>query len=92
MKLNLDKTKGMMTLPPNCRPPHLTFPLDVVDQFKFLGVYIDTNLSFNPHIDYITMKGKKRFFSLVQLNKLSVSQDKLSLFYIANIRSVSPTH
>ena len=89
MKLNLDKTKAMMmTLHPNCRPPHLTFPLEVVDQFKFLGVYIDKHLSFNPHIEYVTTKAKKRFFSLVQLKKLGVSQDKLSLFYIANIRSV----
>ena len=50
-------------------------------------MYIDKHLSVNPHIDYITTKAKKRFFSLVQLKKLGVSQDKLSLFYIANIRS-----
>ena len=51
-------------------------------------MYIDKHRSFNPHIDYITTKAEKRFFSLVQLKKLGVSQDKLSLFYIANIRSV----
>ena len=78
-----------MTLHPFCRTPTLlTFPLEVVDQFKFLGVYIDKHLSFNPHIDYATSKAKIRFFSLVQFKKLDFSQDKPSLFYVANVRSV----
>ena len=50
-------------------------------------MYIDKHLSVILHIDYITMKAKKRFFSLAQLKKLGVSQDKLFLFYITNIRS-----
>ena len=78
----------VMTLHPSCRPPPLTFPLEVVYQFKFLGVYIDKHLSFNPHIDYATSKAKTRFFSLVQFKKLDFSQDKPSLFYVANVRSV----
>ena len=89
MTLNLTKTKAMMlTLSANSKPPHITSPLDIVESWKFLGVFIDRNLTFNDHIDYVTSKAKQRFYWLLQLKRLSVSTDKLTRFYLCNIRSV----
>ena len=89
MTLNMTKTKGMLvTLSTNSRAPQLQTELDLVDNYKFLGVYVDNILSFNKHVDYVIDKASKRFYALLQLKRLGVSTEKLALFYVSNIRSV----
>ena len=89
MNLNLDKTKAMLlTLGANSNAPTVFSPVDIVDQWKFLGVIIDKYLSFSQHVEYVTEKAQKRIFSLLQLKRLSVSTEKLCLFYVAHIRSI----
>ena len=85
----MTETKGMLvTLSTNSRAPQLQTELDLVDNYKFLGVYVDNILSFNKHVDYVIDKASKRFYALLQLKRLGVSTEKLALFYVSNIRSV----
>ena len=81
MTLNMSKTKGMLvTLSTNSRAPQLQTELDLVDNYKFLGVYVDNILSFNKHVDYVIDKASKRFYALLQLKRLGVSTEKLAFF------------
>ena len=54
---NLSKTKiRLFPSQPNVPPLlHPTFPqpIDIVSSHKHLGIFIDSNLSWEPHIDYI---------------------------------------
>lgn len=89
MTLNLNKTKAMiLRRKPNSIPPVIESPVEIVSSWKFLGVFIDQNLNFHDHINYVTAKAHKRFYCLLQLKRVGVSHDKLCLFYTANIRSV----
>ena len=66
MKLNLEKTKAMLS--PN---PVLTF----FPQFKlqqngsFIRIVINQFLSFNSLVAYVVEKAQKRYFSPLQLKK-----------------------
>ena len=63
MTLNLDKTKAMLiTFGPNSKPPIIVSPIEVVDNWKFLGVVMDKYLNFNKHIVYVTDRANQRFF------------------------------
>ena len=35
-------------------------PLESCDQYKYLGVVVDKNLSWKPHVEYICKKIQKR--------------------------------
>ena len=59
-----------------------------VTDWKFLGVIIDQYLSFNSHVAFVVQKAQKRYFSLLRLKRMSVATEKLSMFYIAHIRSI----
>jgi hypothetical protein len=89
MTLNLTKTKAMLiTLCSNSKPPTIFSPVDLVDEWKFLGITIDKFLNFNAHITDITSRAKKRFYVLLQLKRMGISKEKLCLFYTSNIRSI----
>ena len=91
MTLNLSKTKAMfLTLGPNSKTPPCTLssPVEIVNSWKFLGVFIDKFLNFEEHTNYITNKAKTRFYALLQLKRMGIAQEKLCLFYTANVRSV----
>uniref|UniRef100_A0A3B1IDR7 Reverse transcriptase domain-containing protein n=1 Tax=Astyanax mexicanus TaxID=7994 RepID=A0A3B1IDR7_ASTMX len=65
-KLILNKKKsccmlfGMQHGSPNLRDLHIYFddgsPLEKVDSFKYLGLWVDSEFSFKPHVDYIIKK------------------------------------
>ena len=89
MTLNTDKTKAMLLcLSQRTRVPTLFSPVELVSNYKLLGIIIDSNLTFNTHISYVVNKAQRRFYGLVQLKRLGVAREKLSMFYIANVRSV----
>ena len=88
IKLNISKTK---VLPLSVRKECIysdSCDVEVVDRFHFLGVTVDSHLTFKPHIENIVNKAKKRSYLLIKLKRLGVSTEKLKLFYISNIRSV----
>ena len=79
MTLNLDKTKAMLIkFSPNTSVPTVFSPVDIVTEWKFLGVIIDQYLSFNSHVAYVVQKAQKRYSSLLQLKRMSVETEKLS--------------
>ena len=88
MTLNVSKTKLLpVSVKKECSYEGET-TVEVVRDFKFLGVTIDEHLCFNVHIDNVTKKAKQRNFTLTMLKRMGVHSDKLTLFYISNIRSV----
>ena len=59
-----------------------------VDNYKLLGVYISSDLSWNVHVDFIVKKATKRLYSLRVRRKADVQQADLVLIYCSLIRSV----
>ena len=46
--------------------------IDIVDNYKFLGLYLDTKLSFNIHIDNLNMKLSKIIYLIKRLSYLNI--------------------
>ena len=59
-----------------------------VDNYKLLGVYISSDLSWNEHVDFIVKKATKRPYSLRVLRNAGVQQADLVHIYCSLIRSV----
>ena len=59
-----------------------------VDNYKLLGVYISSDLSWKEHVDFIVKKATKRLYSLKVLRKAGVQQADLVRNYCSLIRSV----
>lgn len=57
-----------------------------VDKVKFLGIYFDTNLSWNKHIQIVSSKLSSMCFAIRQLNR-NVSNFVLRSFYFAHVQS-----
>ena len=62
----------ILTLGPNSKPPTVFSPVEIVDKWKFLGVIIDQYLNFSEHISYVLEKAQKKFYTLIQLKRMSV--------------------
>lgn len=88
MKLNVSKTKLMpISIKKACVYKH-TIAVEVVKNFKFLGVTLDSHLDFTAHVDIVTKRAKKRTYLLTKLKHLGVDNEKLKLYYVSNIRSL----
>ena len=55
---------------------------------KFLGIYIDSHLSFSTNVDSIVSKTNSRLFLLRQLKIVGMDKHGLHTFYCTNIRPV----
>ena len=71
LTLNIDKCKFMI-ISNKCEIPNLSVKLDGIslescESYKYLGVFIDKNLNWEPHIDYITQKISKACGALAKL-------------------------
>ena len=94
MKLNLRKCKEMIInfmqyspLP----PVPLTVGGSVIERvltYKFLGVYISEDLSWNVHIEHIVKKANKRLYALHTLKKSGLTTMQLVQVYCSIVRSV----
>ena len=62
--------------------------LETSNVAKFLGVHIDSRLTFNVHIQKTTSKCSSRLYFMRLLRRMGLSNDGLLTFYKANIRSV----
>ena len=95
LKLNTQKTKLMdintkrrLTLQPlvdnmnNC-------VIENVSSAKLLGLTIDENLSWQPHVDFIMSKLRKRTYFLHALRRAKAPNSVLSTVYCQMLRSVS---
>jgi len=94
IKINTNKTKELIFGPWG---QHNLTPLETgqgiierVHQFKLLGVYLDSTLSWTTHIDYmyITKTATKRLYFLKILKRAGLSPDHLLHYYTAVIRPV----
>jgi len=63
-------------------------PIKRVINFKLLGVYVDSNLSWKKHTEYITTKAAKRLYFLEVLKRSGLSHERLLHYYTAVIRPV----
>ena len=62
--------------------------LEVVEQYKLLGVIITSNLSWQAHVDYICSNAFKRMWMLRRLKQLGAREDDLLTVYRTQIRCV----
>ena len=94
MTLNATKTKMMLIATfPDKVTNKSTVTIDekiveYVDEMKFLGVTIDSRLNFHSHVTNIVLKACQRQHLMLRLKRNGLSADKLTLFYLANIRSI----
>ena len=62
--------------------------IEHVDQYKYLGTYIDSKLSWKFNTDYICRKGRQRLHLLRQLRQFSVDRTIMQMVYRTFIQSV----
>lgn len=61
--------------------------INAVKSTKYLGVYIDKNLKYNIHIEYITKKIRKTIYKFYQLREF-MTKNVLKMIYQALVESV----
>ena len=95
MRLNKHKTKEMLLhFGKKCDLRSITpvciegTSIERVSTFKLLGVYINCDLSWSTHVDYIVAKASKRIFIITQLIRAGVDKTDIVNVYGAIIRSV----
>ena len=62
--------------------------IECVSNYKLLGVYLNEDLSWNTHIDYISKKACKRLYSLRILRRAGVASSSILKVYLTIIRPV----
>ena len=87
MSLNVDKTHYMIFIP---KAKKITKEKDIVingtkisevKTTKFLGVIIDSNLTWKPHIDYVSTKISKNIGIITKARRLFDNKTLLTLYY-----------
>ena len=93
MKLNKDKTKVMLFNTSKQRDfmPEIKAGnqvLEVVDQYKLVGVMISSNLKWDENTHYITKKAYSRLWMIRRLKNLGLNKTSLVQVFTMQIRSV----
>ena len=93
MKLNKDKTKVMLfnSAKQSDFMPEIVVGdenLEVVEEFKLLGVMLTSNLKWETNTDYITKKAYKRLWMIRRLKNLGMCTKSLVKIFTTQIRSV----
>ena len=93
MRLNKDKTKVMLfnTAKHSDFMPEISVDgehLEVVEEFKLLGVMISSNLKWEANTEYITKKAYKRLWMIRRLKNLGMNIKSLVKVFTTQIRSV----
>lgn len=93
LTLNTDKTKEMIVdMRKERRTPQPLFirelEVERVQKFKYLGVHINEDLTWTPHITQLVKKAQQRLYFLRRLRKFGMSPKILSNFYSCTIESV----
>jgi hypothetical protein len=93
MNINPKKTKQMILgsmagkLPSNLSISSLS--IEIVDQFKLLGVIITDDLKWDEHVNSICSRINQRLFFLRKLKRAAMSMDDLVTYYCTVIRPVA---
>ena len=85
LSLNVSKTKAMVFTTPqkNIEPPKIKIdstPIEYVDEFNFLGIIIDKNVTWKSHIRYIRNKLSKVAAILSKLKHILPKPTLLTLY------------
>ena len=95
MKLNSDKTKVMLfnvskqnDFMPEVRVKDDKQNIEVVEEFKLLGVQITSDLKWDANTNAITKKAFKRLWMLRRLKNLGLKTSSLVKIYTTQIRSL----
>ena len=93
MLLNTEKTTIMNFCSSNRKKNDdaMTFdhnPITLSESVKFLGVLVDSRLTFIDHVENLVKKWNSKLFLMRQLRKVGMNQDGLKAFYCTNIRSI----
>lgn len=92
LQLNVGKTKEMIMGRKNNdsfqKVRIANEEVEIVDSFKYLGVFIDSNMTFNDHIDAVFKKAQQRLFLLRKLRYFNVHQSVLEMVYRSLIESI----
>jgi hypothetical protein len=93
MALNTEKTKAM-TICFSKSGTHLN-PITIageeiesVQQFKLLGVRINSKLTWDDHVSYMCTKASQRLYFITLLQRAGVSQSDLVSIYCSIVRSM----
>ena len=62
--------------------------IDRVSPYKILGVFIDSDLRWNSHVDYIYKKACKKLYSLRILRRAGVDQGSMLKVCTSSVRSL----
>ena len=62
--------------------------IDSVGSFKFLGIYISSDLSWAKHCDVLVKKAKRRLYAIRKLKGARVKENDLVAVYCSLIRSI----
>jgi len=87
LSLNIDKSNFVIFHPPQKKLPHQpqifinNTPLKKVDSLKYLGVQIDKNLSWKPHVEHVCSKIKRTIGLLSKTRYFVNSAILLQLYY-----------
>lgn len=93
MVVNFSKTKEIV-MGPSSAISHLplisvtSHQIERVTETKLLGIHLDCNLSWHPHVEAITSKATQRLYFLKQLKRAGLPHSQLLHFYITVIRPV----
>ena len=92
LKVNTNKTKIMAI---KCKPPDRIItmdnhPLEWVDTFMYLGVHIDSYLTFNQEVKYLRERAKTRLSTMKHMTTLKegASLQVQRKYYVACTRSL----
>ena len=94
LNLNISKTKEMifcLNKKLNPQANHILIdnsPVEIVEKYKYLGVYIDNKLNWNEHISYLKSSMNKRLFLLRTLRKFNINKKILANFCDSSLLSV----
>ena len=84
LRLNLSKCKTMNFIPYNSQGAAggTTLPgVQLVNELKILGVFIDDTLSWKTHIEYIVKNSSRRLYAVRKLQSLLTTADLKNVYY-----------
>ncbi len=94
LQMNISKTKNMLIdfrkLPQAQEVTTIKGQtVECVQTYKYLGMIIDSKLTFEANCEAVYKKGNQRLFCLRKLSSFHIDRTLLTLFYLAFIESVS---